>query len=275
MESTVKLLLFFAASLVLLGQSSAAVFYVDGRRGSNDNDGLATDTAFLTIQTCVDALNAPGDECHIRAGRYHEEVQISGKTGSPEKPIIIRGYKDEIPIIDGTVLLNPKRWRKNRAGTYIGVLQRDIWQLFVDDVMMTNARWPNALWSDKTVFLNKHWAKATAKLNRGTITDDGTMDLAGSGLDATGAIAVLNIGSYNTFTSTVLSHRPGSKSFEYKDTFGSLHLTKFNQYFLEDKLDFLDQEGEWFFDKNTKKLYVKTYNGQKPRTMRGKVMRNL
>ena len=274
MESTVKLLLFLAATLApgLLGLASGAVFYVDGSQGNNSNDGLTAGTAFKTIQTCVDALKDPGDECHIRAGRYHEEVQVSGKKGSPEKPMVIRGYQDEIPVIDGTIPLNPKRWKRNRARIYNAVIDRAIWQLFVDDVMMTNARWPNALWSDKTVFLNKYWAKSSAKSTRGQMIDDGSMDLAGSRLDATGAMAILNIGSFNTFTAVVESHQPGSNSFSYNDTFGDIKFkAKHNQYFLEDKLDFLDQAGEWFYDKSTQRLYVKTYDGKKPKNVRGKV----
>lgn len=50
------------------------------------------------------------------------------------------------------------------------------------------------------------------------MVDDGSKDLAGSGLNATGAMAVLNIGSFNTFTAIVQSHKPGNASFTYKDT---------------------------------------------------------
>ena len=268
-----KLSVLLAVTVVQLCRpSSAAVYYVDGLRGSDTNDGNTTDTAFKTIKKCVDAVNAPGDECQIRAGRYHEDVEISGKFGTPERPIVIRGYNDETPIIDGTIPLTPKRWRRNRrTGIYRGRISQHIWQLFVDDVMMTNARWPNALWTDKTVFLNSHWGKATPKIVRGTITDDGTQDLAGSGLDVTGAVAILNIGSYNTFTSVVTSHQAGSASFRYDDTFGKIHETTHNQYFLEDKLELLDQEGEWFYDKRSRWLYVKPYGGGAPKNVRGKV----
>ena len=98
--------------------------------------------------------------------------------------------------------------------------------------------------------------------------DDGSKDLAGSGLDVTGAMAILNIGSFNTFTARVEKHKAGSPSFTYNDTFGKLHFKpKQNVYFLEDKLEFLDQAGEWFYDKTDKMLYVWTNDGASPQVI--------
>ncbi|KAJ7389485.1 hypothetical protein OS493_031457 [Desmophyllum pertusum] len=152
-------------------------------------------------------------------------------------------------------------------------IEQDIWQLFVDGEMMTNARWPNALWSDKTVFSNKYWAKSAASSTRGKMVDSGAKNLAGSGLDVAGAMAILNIGSFNTFTAIVKSHTPGQNLFTYDDTFGAIKFKpSFNQYFLEDKLEFLDNAGEWFYDKSTKTVYVKTMDGKSPEgRIRGKV----
>ena len=96
---------------------------------------------------------------------------------------------------------------------YTAKIEQDIWQLFVDDEMMTNARWPNGLWSDRTVFLNKHWAKSDKNSTHGKMVDSGEKNLAGSGLNATGAMAILNIGSFNTFTATVKDHAPGQNVF--------------------------------------------------------------
>ena len=158
-------------------------------------------------------------------------------------------------------------------GIYSAQINQEIWQLFVGEEMMTNARWPNALWSDKTVFKNSHWAKSASSSTRGTMVDNGVKDLAGSRLNVTGAMAVLNIGSFNTFTAKVESHVPGRSSFTYKDTFGSIKFKPAsNQYFLEDKLEFLDNDGEWFFNQSTKTVYVKTPDGATPAgRIRGKV----
>lgn len=110
---------------------------------------------------------------------------------------------------------------------------------------------------------------------RGVMVDNGVKNLAGSGLNATGAMAILNIGSFNTFTAVVQSHTPGTPSFRYDDKFGPIKFNPvMNQYFLEDKLEFLDQPEEWFYDKSSKTLYVMTRDGQSPegRDVTGKVV---
>ena len=268
----------FALTAILIAlplYASGTIYYVDGAKGDDANAGESNTTAFATIKTCIDALTNPGDECHIRIGRYHHpEYQIYGKIGSPSHPMIIRGYQNEIPIIDGTIPLTPKAgWNAGINGIYSAQLSQDIWQLFVDGEMMTNARWPNALWSDKTVFLNKYWAKSATSSTRGRMDDNGDLELAGSGLNATGAMAILNIGSFNTFTAIVKDHTPGQNFFTYPDTFGDIKFkASHNQYFLEDKLEFLDNAGEWFYDKSTKTVYVKTLDGKSPEgRIRGKV----
>ena len=138
---------------------------------------------------------------------------------------------------------------------------------------MTNARWPNALWSDYSVFNNSFWAKSALNSTPSTMTDNGKKNLAASGIDATGALAVLNIGSFNTFVAKVLQHSKGSNSFTYNNTFHSTHFKPaLNQYFLEDKLDLLDQPGEWYYDKDSKTVYVWALDGKKPKQkeVRGK-----
>ena len=47
------------------------------------------------------------------------------------------------------------------------------------------------------------WGKASQESERGNITDDGSLDLAGSGINATGAMAILNIGSFDTYVRKV------------------------------------------------------------------------
>ena len=65
--------------------------------------------------------------------------------------------------------------------------------------------------------------------------------------------------------------------FTYKDDFGAnLNFKpKNNQYFLESKLEFLDNPGEWFYEKQNGvgTLYVMTMDGKSPedRNIRGKV----
>ena len=127
---------------------------------------------------------------------------------------------------------------------------------------MTNARWPNAVWSDKSVFNNTYWAHSDANSTRGRMIDDGSAGLAATGLNITGAMAVLNVGSYNTFVKQVLWHEPNANSFTYDDNFGGIVWKPWNnQYYLDSKLELLDNPGEWFYDKETQKIYFIPPNG--------------
>lgn len=205
-----------------------------------------------------------------RSGRYHEDVIINGKHGDKGNPIIIAAYENESPIIDGSVVLKP-RWSRYKGRIFKGKIETDIWQLFLDKVMMTNARWPNSLWSDYTIFNNSFWGKSALNSTPSNMIDNGDHDLAGSGINATDAMAILNIGSFNTFVAKVISSSKGS--FTYNNTFHSDHFKpKLNQYFLEDKLELLDQPGEWFYDKTSKTVYVWSLDGKNPKSkeVRGK-----
>ena len=69
-----------------------------------------------------------------------------------------------------------------------------------------NACWPNAYWYDYSVFDFTKWGfsdeSSTYDRSTGTgvVVDNGTQNLAKSGLNVTGAIAVLNIGSFLIWT---------------------------------------------------------------------------
>ena len=162
---------------------SGTFFVVDTDQGNDENGGTSLESAFKTIQRCVDSLSEPGDSCNLRKGRYHEEVKpppkkktidifiskvvqliylaqviVNGLRGSKEQPYVIRGYEQERPIWDGSVPIQPQEWDfDERTGICSGQLDEGtiIFALLLDDQLLTPARWPNALWEDKTVFNNR------------------------------------------------------------------------------------------------------------------------
>ena len=70
------------------------------------------------------------------------------------------------------------------------------------------------------------------------------VSLENIGFDIVGATAILNVGSFKTYTKEVLTHNGNMFTYEPVD----LWKTKHHDYFLEGKLDFLDSEGEWFYN---------------------------
>ena len=223
--------------------------------------------AFKTIRKCVDVAE-PLDTCLIRRGRYHESIQISQKSH-----IILKGYKKDKPIIDGSVVLNPQEgvWSLNEKGICSGTINVDVYQLFLDDDMMTNARWPNALWKEnakgeRTVFDETFWGhSADTSLKGEMVEKDGL--LADSNINMTDAMAVLNTCSWATSVQRVSFHNPGSNNFQYSDKFekeGCNFIAGHNRFYLDSKVDLLDNAGEWHFDKTTKILSFMPYKGKCP-----------
>ncbi|CAL4079456.1 unnamed protein product [Meganyctiphanes norvegica] len=255
-------LLFLLVIKHLLYTVSCKQFVVDGDYGNDDNSGLNTQEAFKTIQRCVEELKLgePGDECQIRSGRYHEVVHVNGLQGTADKPIIIKGYGDERPVWDGTVPIQPSNWDYNfESGICSAVIDNEIFALFLNDDLLTPARWPNALWSDKTIFNNTHWSPCDKSSSYGNIVD---FDLANSGIDATGVMAILNIGSWVTYVRPVLDHEMGSQNFTYNHDMGDVPWKpNHNQYYLEAGLSLLDAPEEWVYDNSSKTLYFIPPNG--------------
>jgi len=233
---------------------SATVYIVDGSIGNNANTGNTIDEPLKTISECVKRLRKAGDECQIREGYYHETLIIDHLKGTKDKPIKITGYTGEHPVIDGTELIQPaeEEWRYNAKTRICSTkVDKDIIALFYERELLTLARWPNALWSNKTIFDNRYWRQCPDSL-RGTIVDKG---LAEANINFQGAMAILNVGSFITYVREVLNFEAGSDNFTYKDDFGDIKFAN-QQYYLEAKLDLLDAPEEWYYDKLNKMLHV-------------------
>ncbi len=73
-------------------------FFVDAKRGNDKNDGSES-SAWKTLSHAVNRLK-PGDTLCLRGGTYYENVTITAH-GKESKPITIRGFPNELAIIDG------------------------------------------------------------------------------------------------------------------------------------------------------------------------------
>jgi hypothetical protein len=113
--------------------------------GNNNNPG-SIEQPFQTIQKCANVAQ-PGDTCLIREGVYRELVQPQN-SGLPNAPITFQAYNGEQVVISATKKLEGQ-WQEHENGIYkikldptwdLGIGQN---QLFVDNLMMIEARWSN------------------------------------------------------------------------------------------------------------------------------------
>jgi hypothetical protein len=265
------------ARSLLLALAAPTAWSADYYVATNGSDAAAGTLAapFATIQKAADSMGA-GDTCHIRGGTYHESVTASGLNGAPGLPVTFRNYDSEVVTLDGSRALadlGSAGWTLHSGPIYKTALHTDIWQLYVNDELMISARWPNAGFDDGSIWDKTAWAYGDESASsNGLAVDDphDGIDLAATGLDMTGAMAVLNFGSWKTWTRQVNSHTAGSNSFTYNPA--ATYLANNHHYFLECKLNLLDAEKEWFFDTATKTLYLWAPGGGVPSgDIRGKV----
>ena len=264
----------------LLGEN----YYVSKSYGNNNNDGKSVSSPFKTIAKAASVMSA-GDVCYIREGSYHETITINNKDGNQGSPIVFTRYNNERVILDGTLPIDTS-WTVHSGNIYKKKLSFTPWQLFVGGLEQVMARWPNAKFSDESIWDNdNHWAKGTIDddenaYSNGTMIDDPytndqgeSINLSSQGfdLDQTNkeAIAILNTGSFRTWSRKVTSHSGGT--FNYATTPG--WKTKHHYYYLEGRLEFLDSAGEWFFDTADSMLYLWPENNANPKDLdiRGKV----
>ncbi len=84
------------ASLVVVVEPNvpAGIYYVDGVNGSDDNDGLALETAFATVQKGIDTAT-DGNTVIVYPAVYNEEIDFLGKA------ITVQG----VPTLAGAPIL--------------------------------------------------------------------------------------------------------------------------------------------------------------------------
>ena len=269
--------------------------------GSDGNPGTL-EAPFLTFKRALMDLKG-GDRLVIHDGRYVEPLELTGLEDVEVVPLNANSV-----ILDGSDPLSELSWKAYRGGIYQARLKAPIWQLFCDDAMMTAARWPNAHMTDRNFFnLKDNW-RATEHGEAspfGTIKDTepdpegrrsvypqtpGTnkKSLADTGINMTGAVAILNIGSWMSYVSRRTHHETGSSVYNYDTTFSEsgelsekaqelapgkrfhrVYQSKWHShYYMIEGLQCLDVPREYWYDKDSGYLYFYSPDGRNPQKSR-------
>ncbi len=271
-----------ALACIFCTSSLLAKTYHIGPSGSKQNPGTQA-KPFSNLSDAVE-LARPGDTIIFLEGVYEEPQKADGLKGTAARPIRIVASDDAEVLLDGTRTLNTK-WTRISQGVYQAQLKHDIWQLFDDRHALDLARWPNASIHDKSLWDAKASMRHTdrkwnikkkafdGKTRVGVIHDHhhkkpiegvNIESLAQTGIDFTGALAVLNIGHWLTWTRPITQHKAGQNHFSYDAS--KTKMNKFLDYYLYG-LAALDAEGEWWFDAKEKTLTIKTPKGKHPKEL--------
>jgi len=239
--------------------TQAAEYFV-AINGSDNNSG-SQEQPFQTIQKAADLMN-PGDTCYVGGGIYRQVVRPM-RSGTKGKPIRFEARPGEVVVLSGTEPIQGN-FSVHKGRIYKTKVREVFDQLFVDGQMMIEARWPNMQFEQR--FDKNCWATAGKGSEYGQMVDQA---LAKTGIDWTGAVATLNVGSWQTYRRIVRDHKIGGDRFEYERNMpGHVEAKRkwegFDHYYLAGKLEALDVPTEWHLDRDSGTLYLWMRDGEIP-----------
>ena len=235
--------------------------HVDNQLG-NDTFPGTVDCPFNSVMEALE-VSKNGDTIIIHEGVYHEQIIIDNFEN-----LTIRVAENERVVFDGTESITQDLngiWELSTNNIHEVEINKNGWQVFVDYEEQVPARWPNANFTDFSVFdQTNNWAKGTigegGSYSNGELQDTGKLNL--SGINPIGAIAILNVGSFKTWSRTVTDYNLSTNTISYDSV--PNWKTKHHYYFLEGKRELIDFPGEWWFDNLEKKLHMKFESGVNP-----------
>ncbi len=269
-----------AASLALAAAASGAapegrVFYVSpsgndawsGTLAEPNKD--ASDGPFLTLAKAASILE-PGDACRLRKGTYRETLKPA-RDGTAEAPIAFEAHAGEEAVLSGADPL--AAWERAEGGLWKAPMAWDLQeqnQLFAGGAMLTEARWPN-----NTGTLLQPVRGTVESGSPTTITDS---KLPGEDDSWKGALLWCAGGErWYCWTARVTRFDSKSKTLTFDKAQADHWYTprKGNEYVLMDLRNALDAEGEWWFDRAAKCLWLKPPAGKDPAALGVEAKRRL
>ena len=124
MKKVLRVTVFLFAVLSLVSISYGAEYYMSPN-GDDGGDGSIA-APWRTLHSSVNRLS-PGDTLYLRGGRYFDQDQVVAEinvAGTAGKPITIRNYSGEIPVLSGTKVID-SGWQCDSGGVYKRVLTDD------------------------------------------------------------------------------------------------------------------------------------------------------
>lgn len=253
-----------------LERLSKGNYYVDCKNGNDNNDGKTAQSAFASIeraQTAVRELIADGYngniEVVIRQGVYNIENTLSFGTEDymQNYQVIYRNYPGEYPIIEGYKTISG--FSEYEDGIYVAEIPEgtQFRNLTENGVMGTIARYPD----EGYLQVNKHIDHTDGKCNSFGYAKDGVINtMSGDNVECV-MFPGGEYGEWNWF-----SHTYPVKSINKNKKIITLDRTSYSQnvycmgkgsrYFLQNSLEFLKKEGEFYVDIQNSKLYYKPYD---------------
>ncbi len=240
---------------------TATTYYVSSATGNDSNNGLSTDHPFRTLAKVNSLALQPGDQVLLHCGdTWRGEVLNPTRSGSAASPITFGSYPDAActnrPTISGaqtiagwTVYSGSIYMADLSAGSNAGKFTLGINQLFRGNTRLTLGRWPNLNAGDG-----------------GYSTVDGqngNTNLVDNQLPAanwTGAVIHLKAMRWYMVNRVVTGSGSGSLTLAEATDCWTGSCTGWG-YFINNHLSTLDQDGEWYYDTASHRVYLYSASG--------------
>jgi parallel beta-helix repeat protein len=239
-----RILLSFVFFIFFSFTVNATVYYVS-TSGSDSNTGTSTDKPWKTLSKVNSFSFKPGDQILFKRGEEWSGTITVKQSGASGSPITYGAYGTGAkPKIYGSEKITG--WTQHSGNIYKASFSKNINQLFVNEARIRAARWPNI-----------DYANIDSKNSDVSFTSNAL----NSSINYKGAVWFARTGVYHTEVRTITGQSSKTLTLDAAPHAG---LDVNEGFILMNKLEFLDQAGEWFYDSVTKTVYLWTPNGDSP-----------
>ncbi len=262
---------------VQAAEATGNSYYVS-TTGDDANNG-SLEAPFRTIQKATEVMK-PGDTCYVRGGVYHEKI-APAVNGTKDKPITITNYNNEEVVLSGCKQITGWSKDENKEGVWKAPMPWSLGedgyenQVFANGKLMWEARYPNIQDGDTMTNFTRGQTKngtgfvdKTKEKSKLVDTDLKEKFPSADTFDGATIWDVPGHG-WTALTSKVESYDPATGTLVYPSTLRGKNKTFYQPksgttYFVFGSYGLLDAENEWWYNKGTKELYLKTPGGANP-----------
>jgi|GEM_PF-1600425 len=231
--------------LFCFGHLSNATIYYISSSGNDANSGTSQGESWRSLEKINSYNFNPGDQILFNRGDTWRGTLIVNASGTAGNPIIYGAYGSGTnPKIYGSEMITG--WTRHSGNIYKASFSKDINQLFIDDSRIRIARHPNS------GYLYIGSVRSSTEFSCNAL--DG-------GINYAGASWFGRTGVYHTPTQIVTS---SSSTTLRLDAIPAKDLGTGEGFILMNKLEFLDQPGEWYYDASSGTVYLWTPGGDSP-----------
>ncbi len=254
-----KRLLFVFMFLLPLSLLAQTTYYVSNS-GSDSNSGMSESSPWKSLTKVNSYFFMAGDKILFKRGDSWEGTITVKTSGTEGKPITYGAYGsgDKPKIYGSEVIIG---WTRYSGNIYKATFNKKITQLFLNDERMQLARYDN-----DGDFFDVTAVSSQLRFTSSEISSKSTDYYKGAKL-------IVRTNNWRMDTRNVTASSGQTLLF---DSNLSYSLSSYAKFYLANKLEFLTEPGQWFFDESTNALYLWTPNGDSPSKyiIRGSVEEN-